>query len=144
MASYYLPPPSPFSGRPPTSLMERMNLYTPDVYAPPTTSSLQPYPQAPELPLPVQKTFKTFLQWKADAQAMTADYQRNGFPSPVAWVFLLSLLPPTILTCHVGICRGSCHPSKCHSWGCRPQGAVEYCPSILRGHILSFPALGTT
>jgi hypothetical protein len=53
----------------------------------------------------------------------------------------LSLLPPAQLTYHVGICRGSCHPSKCHSWGCRPQGAVEYCPSILRGHILSFPTL---
>lgn len=55
--------------------------------------------------------------------------------------FFSSLLPPTQLTYHVGICRRSCHPPKCHSWGCRPQGAVEYCPSILRGHILSFLAL---
>ena len=52
--------------------------------------------------------------------------------------FFLSHLPPTQLTYHVGICRGSCHPSKCHSWGCRPQGAVEYCPSILRGHICPY------
>jgi hypothetical protein len=51
----------------------------------------------------------------------------------------LSLLPPTHLTRHVGICRGPCHPSKCHTWGCRPQGAVVYCPSILRGHILFIP-----
>jgi hypothetical protein len=28
------------------------------------------------------------LQWKAEAQATTADYQRNGFPSPVAWVYI--------------------------------------------------------
>jgi len=54
---------------------------------------------------------------------------------------LLSLLPHTQLTFHVGICRGPCHPSECHSWGCRPQGAVEYCPSILRGQILSFRTL---
>lgn len=53
----------------------------------------------------------------------------------------LYLLRPTQLTYHVGICGGSCHPSKCHSWRCRPQGSVEYCPSILRGHILSFPTL---
>ena len=53
----------------------------------------------------------------------------------------LSLLPPTQLTYHVGICRGSRHPSKCDSWRYRPQGAVAYCPSILRGHILSIPTL---
>jgi len=101
------------------------------------TSGLS-FPQAPEPPLPVQKAFKTFLQWKADSQATTADYQRNGFPSPVAWVLLLSLSSPMQLTCHAGICRGSCHPSECHSWGCRPQGAVEYRPSILRGHLSTF------
>lgn len=187
MASYYPSPSTPFSGaarsstpdtrqRPPSALMEKLNLYPSDasVYAgtPQTASPLQPYPistakfpgrsysprpespaqigrptsgfsfpQAPESPLPVQRTFKTFLQWKAEAQATTADYQRNGFPSPVAWVLLLPLLPPTQLTYHVDICRGSRHPSKCHSWRCRPQGAVEYCPSILRGHILSIPTL---
>jgi hypothetical protein len=53
----------------------------------------------------------------------------------------LSLLSHTQLTYHLGICRRPCHPSKCHSWGGRPQGTVAYCPSILRGHILSFPTL---
>jgi len=43
-------------------------------------------PQGIEGPTPVQKTFKTFLQWKAEAQATTAEYQRIGFSSPVAWV----------------------------------------------------------
>lgn len=50
-------------------------------------------PQPPESPLPIQRTFKTFLQWKAEAQATTADYQRNGFPSPVAWVLLFVSSP---------------------------------------------------
>jgi hypothetical protein len=48
--------------------------------------------------LPVQRTFKTFLQWKAEAQATTADYQRNGFPSPVAWVYVEGhALPPNAI-----------------------------------------------
>jgi hypothetical protein len=47
----------------------------------------RPFTQASE-PAPVQKTYRTFLQWKAGAQATTADYQRNGFPSPLAWVVL--------------------------------------------------------
>ncbi|KAI0267504.1 hypothetical protein BC834DRAFT_81197 [Gloeopeniophorella convolvens] len=34
------------------------------------------------------KTYKTVLQWKADAQAATAEYQRSGFPSPLAWVYV--------------------------------------------------------
>ena len=55
--------------------------------------------QAPESPLPVQRTFKTFLQWKAEAQATTVDYQRNGFPSPVAWV--LPLVSSPSYTTHV-------------------------------------------
>ena len=42
--------------------------------------------QALEISPPVQKTYKTFLQWRTDAQATTAEYQRNGFSSPVAWV----------------------------------------------------------
>jgi hypothetical protein len=46
------------------------------------------FPQAPEAPTPVQRTFRTFLQWKAEAQATTADYLLNGFPSPVAWVYV--------------------------------------------------------
>jgi hypothetical protein len=28
------------------------------------------------------------LQWKAEAKATTADYQNNGYPSPVAWVYV--------------------------------------------------------
>jgi hypothetical protein len=34
----------------------------------------------------VQNSYRTFLQWKSEAQITTADYQQNGFPSPVAWV----------------------------------------------------------
>jgi len=34
------------------------------------------------------RVFKTYLQWKAESKAMTADYQCNGFPSPVAWVYV--------------------------------------------------------
>jgi hypothetical protein len=50
-----------------------------------------PFPQAPESPAPIQKTYRTFLQWKAEAQAMTADYQRNGYFSPLAWVLSICL-----------------------------------------------------
>lgn len=48
--------------------------------------------QAVELQVSVSvpRVFKTLLQWKEDARATTADYQRNGFPSPVAWVFILN------------------------------------------------------
>jgi hypothetical protein len=52
------------------------------------------FPQVPGSHSPVQKTFKTFLQWKAETQATTADYQRNGFPSPVAWVLLFASYSP--------------------------------------------------
>jgi hypothetical protein len=142
MASYpyreYPSPSTPFSGavrsstpdtyqRPPSALVEKLSLYSPDINAgalQPTPSPLQPYSaqaarfsgrshsprpespaqigkpppgwpihQAPEPPLPVHRTFKTFLQWKAEAQAATADYQRNGFPSPVAWVLLFVSFP---------------------------------------------------
>ena len=79
----------------------------------------------------------THRQWRLTTSVTDSFLRLLGYS-------FLSLLPPTILTYHVGICRGSCHPSKCHSWGCRPQGAVAYCPSILRGHILSFPTLDTT
>jgi hypothetical protein len=38
------------------------------------------------------------LQWKADAKATTAEYQRNGFPSPVAWVYVEGLeIPPNAI-----------------------------------------------
>jgi hypothetical protein len=38
------------------------------------------------------------LQWKADAQATTADYRRNGFPSPVAWVYVEGhAIPPNAI-----------------------------------------------
>ncbi|KAI9513382.1 hypothetical protein F5148DRAFT_1301986 [Russula earlei] len=47
-----------------------------------------PLPRVHEPSTPVQKVHKTFLQWKAEAQATSADYQRNGFPSPVAWVYV--------------------------------------------------------
>lgn len=50
-------------------------------------------PQTSESLTSVPKIHKTFLQWKAEAQATTADYQRNGFPSPVAWVPLGLFLP---------------------------------------------------
>ncbi|KAI0268989.1 hypothetical protein BGY98DRAFT_1084084, partial [Russula aff. rugulosa BPL654] len=64
------------------------------------TASGRSFPQAPapESPVPVQKTFKTFLQWKAAAQATTADYQPNGFPSPVAWVYVEGhAIPPNAI-----------------------------------------------
>ena len=50
-----------------------------------------PFSQAPESIAPNQKTFRTFLQWKAEAQAVTADYQRNGYLSPLAWVLPICL-----------------------------------------------------
>jgi hypothetical protein len=52
-----------------------------------------PIPQAPDSPAPIQRTFKTFLQWKAEAQAITADYQHNGYHSPIAWVFRSVFFP---------------------------------------------------
>jgi hypothetical protein len=54
----------------------------------PPSRSAWTVPQAPEGPSPVQRTYKTFLQWKADAQARAAECLRNGFPSPVAWVLI--------------------------------------------------------
>jgi hypothetical protein len=177
MASYYPSPSSPFSGarrsttpdalhRPPSVLMEKMNLYSPDVYAgvPPTGPPLQPYPsqparvsgwpqppqaprpespaqtgrsapawtfpQAPEAPAPIQRTHRTFLQWKAEAQATTADYQRNGFPSPVAWV-LLSVSSPSCAT-YVSrryILRGMPSPGMPSSgvWTARVHGTLPEC-----------------
>ncbi|KAI0292864.1 hypothetical protein BC826DRAFT_402822 [Russula brevipes] len=46
----------------------------------------------------VQRSFKTFSQWKSEAQITTADYQQNGFPSPVAWVYIEGpALPPNAI-----------------------------------------------
>jgi hypothetical protein len=99
-----------------------------------------PAPQAPESLNPVQKTYKTFLQWKADAQAMTAEYQRDGFPSPFAWVLFSHSSPPSLFTYYVGIRRGPRHPPKRHHWWCGPQGFMAHCPCILRGEISAFLA----
>ncbi|KAH9993313.1 hypothetical protein BJV74DRAFT_833438 [Russula compacta] len=55
-------------------------------------------PQTPEPLTPVPKVHKTFLQWKAEAQATTAEYQRNGFPSPVAWVYVEGHAIPRMLS----------------------------------------------
>ena len=67
--------------------------------------------QALEISTPIQKTYKTFLQWRADAQAKTAEYQRNGFPSAVSWVlFSKHFFPPYRLMFSIGICGGPRHP----------------------------------
>ena len=92
--------------------------------------------QAPEVPLPNQKTYKTFLQWKADAQATTTEYLRSGFPSPVAWVLMSNhFTPPRRFTFYIGICRGACYPRECHHWWCGPQGSMAHCSNVLRGQI---------
>jgi len=140
MSSYYQFPqssPSPFSGgghdllpdpyqRPPSTLLEKIQSYPPDVYTPLSTQPSQPFPQpgrvpgrtyssrpespgllrsssgwspsqAPESYSPIPKIPKTFLQWKAEAQATSDDYQRNGFPSPVAWVLSSCHFTPPLL-----------------------------------------------
>ncbi|KAH9968172.1 hypothetical protein BC827DRAFT_479383 [Russula dissimulans] len=54
--------------------------------------------QAPGLSTPIPKIAKTFLQWKTEAQATADDYQRFGFPSPVAWVFVEGhAIPPNAI-----------------------------------------------
>jgi hypothetical protein len=102
MGSYYpMPPSSPFAG---ANLGPR-----PDYYQrPPSRPTMAEQVQAdiyPSLPSPTVaknpvlstttpttpttsavRVYKTYLQWKAESKAMTADYQCNGFPSPVAWV----------------------------------------------------------
>jgi hypothetical protein len=103
MGSYYMPPSSPFAGA-------NLNL-RPDYYQrPPSRTTVVEQVQTdiyPSLPSPtVAKNFvlststtttsttsavrvyKTYLQWKAESKATTADYQCNGFPSPVAWVYV--------------------------------------------------------
>ncbi|KAI0305096.1 hypothetical protein B0F90DRAFT_1666597 [Multifurca ochricompacta] len=93
--AYYPPPTSP-SQEPD---LPPAQAYPPDVYSspppalPPTPTYLGKTPAWPststsEPPAQVLRTPKTFLQWKADAQTTTASYQRNGFPSPIAWVFV--------------------------------------------------------
>jgi len=92
--------------------------------------------QAPEGPSPIQKTYKTFLQWKADAQATTNECLHSGFPSPVAWVLISNrFTPPRRFTFYIGICRGSCYPSECHHWWCGPQRSMAHCSNVLRGQI---------
>jgi hypothetical protein len=127
MASYYPPPPSsPFAGanlnynprpdfyqRPPSqpTLLEQVQANPPDVYntisvplpLTPSTSFKGPGWQPPPSPQ-VLKSPKTFLQWKADSKATTSDYQRNGFPSPVAWV-MTSSITPCLLSLTVSLSR---------------------------------------
>jgi hypothetical protein len=110
MTSYYPPPPSsPFAGanfnprpdyyqRPPSrpTVLEQVHANPPDVYSTmPLALALPPTPSPgfksagwPPSPAHGLKLPKTLLQWKADAKAKTVDYQRNGFPSPVAWVYV--------------------------------------------------------
>lgn len=188
MASYYPIPSSPFSGagrsttpdalnRPPSVLMEKMNLYSPDVYAgvPPTGPPLQPYPaqpakisgwpqlprpespaqtgrsapvwtfpQAPEAPTSVPRTHRTFLQWKAEAQATTADYQRNGYPSPVAWVFLSasSSSCATYASCRYML-RGMLSPRMPSSgaWTAKGRGTLPGCFTRSFCHFLHYESI---
>ncbi|KAI0251868.1 hypothetical protein BJV78DRAFT_1282104 [Lactifluus subvellereus] len=54
--------------------------------------------QALELQVSVPRVFKTYLQWKEEARATTADHQINGFPSPVAWVYVEGhAIPPNAI-----------------------------------------------
>lgn len=188
MASYYPIPSSPFSGagrsttpdalnRPPSVLMEKMNLYSPDVYAgvPPTGPPLQPYPaqpakisgwpqlprpespaqtgrsapvwtfpQAPEAPTSVPRTHRTFLQWKAEAQATTADYQRNGYPSPVAWVLLSASSPScvTYASCRYML-RGMLSPRMPSSgaWTAKGRGTLPGCFTRSFCHFLHYESI---
>ena len=108
---YHPPPPSsPFSGanynsrpdyyqHPPSrpTPPEQVLASPPDLYSA-TSPPLPPTPSAnfknagwPPPPVQALKSPKTFLQWKADAKATTADYQRYGYPSPVAWVITSSI-----------------------------------------------------
>jgi hypothetical protein len=149
MASYYPPSPSsPFAGanfsprpqyyqRPPSTLLEQV-----DVYAT-VPSPLAPTPSAPlkSAGLPpcanqVLKSPKTFLQWKANAKATTDDYQRNGFPSPVAWVITSSITPYSSSSfgswaCYPGLRRMPRNPPQCCHWRCGPQRAMVCRPIIL-------------
>ena len=108
MASYYPPPPSsPLAG---PIASPRPDYYQGSPLRPTMVEQVQTdvcasvqMPVCPTPPTVVQsavlqtttttttttsvvKVYKTYLQWKAEAKAATADYQCNGFPSPVAWV----------------------------------------------------------
>ncbi|KAF8273660.1 hypothetical protein EI94DRAFT_1696604 [Lactarius quietus] len=100
MASYYTPPPSsPFAvpnyprpelyQRPPPTVVEQVQV---DVCATATPTSVKSPGLSPctttTSTTSVIKVYKTFLQWKAESKATTADYLCNGFPSPVAWVYV--------------------------------------------------------
>ena len=114
--SYYSPPPSsPFAGanfsprpeyyqRPPSRpTVPEQVLNSPDVYSaipvalPLTPSANLKGPVFPPPATQVPKSPKTYLQWKVDAKASTADYQLNGFPAPVAWVTASSITPRLLL-----------------------------------------------
>jgi hypothetical protein len=61
-------------------------------------SSRLSYQQALEPQASSPRIHKTLFQWKEEARATTADYQRNGFPSPVAWVLIAPLSVSAMLT----------------------------------------------
>jgi hypothetical protein len=89
-------------------------------------------PQSPDNPPAVRKIFKTFLQWKAEAQATTIEYQRTGFPSPITWVLFSNHFSPSLpLTHYAGIRRGPCHSPECYHWWCGPQRSMAHRPSVL-------------
>ena len=156
MSSYYpLPPSSPFAGanfsprpdhyqRPPSrpTVLEQVLANPPDVYStmpvalPPTPSTNFRNAGWPPSPAQVLKSSKTFLQWKADAKATTADYQRNGFPSPVAWVITSSITSYSSSsfgswTCYPGLRRRPRNSPQCCHWRRGPQRALVYRSIIL-------------
>jgi hypothetical protein len=105
-------------------------------------ASMWTAPQSPNGPTAVQKTFKTFLQWKAEAQATTVEYQRTGFPSPVAWgPFSNHIYLPSRMTHCAGIRRRPRHSPECYHWWCGPQGSMAHRPNILRGRVFTFLSL---
>ncbi|KAH9977018.1 hypothetical protein BGW80DRAFT_1286789 [Lactifluus volemus] len=63
----------------------------------PSALSHQSHQQAFEGQVP-PRIYKTLLQWKEEARAMTAYYQRNGCPSAVAWVYVEGhAIPPNAI-----------------------------------------------
>ncbi|KAH9973983.1 hypothetical protein BGW80DRAFT_1304607 [Lactifluus volemus] len=63
----------------------------------PSALSHHSHQQAFESQVP-PRIYKTLLQWKEEARAMTADYQRNGYPSAVAWVYVEGhAIPPNAI-----------------------------------------------
>jgi hypothetical protein len=96
----------------------------------PSALSHHSHQQAFESQVP-PRIYKTLLQWKEEARAMTADYQRNGYPSAVAWVLIISYPIPITLTCYVGLRGRPRHPSECYHRRYRPQGNMVHRPSVL-------------